>query len=156
MEFEKEKIQAMTELKLNDPKGLKIVEDTEKKLQAQIDKLKKIRAKKGCASDEAKLKQASDFEVYKRADEGTLNSARVIARAREGKLVDGSGATCEELDSIIFVDQKAIKFEKDKLEAMGGGDAAEKKAVADAEKAIEAQVKKLEGLMKTKKCKIAS
>ena len=64
---------------------------TEDKLQSQVDKLKKIRKDKGCATAGANLKQATDFEVYKRADEGVLNSARVIERAKAGKLVDGSG-----------------------------------------------------------------
>jgi len=130
------------------------VKETEDKLQAQINKLKVIRKDKGCATAGANLKQASDFDVYKRADEGTLSSARVIQRAKEGKLVDGSGATCAELEKIIAIDQKAVKFEKDKLEAQGDKvDPAEKKIVAEAEKAIEAQLKKLAKLQKTKGCK---
>ena len=36
--------------------------------------------------------------------------ARVIERAKTGKLVDGSGATCSELERIINVDKKAIKL----------------------------------------------
>merc|ERR1740138_780065 len=119
----------------------------EKKLEEQVAKLKKIRAEKGCSSAGANLKQSTDFEVYKRADEGVLNSARVIDRARSGKLVDGSGASCSELEKIIAADRKAVKFEKDKLEAMGSkATPAEKKIVAEAEAAIEAQIKKLEGL----------
>jgi transcriptional regulator NrdR family protein len=43
---------------------------------------------------------------------------------------------------IIRVDQEAVQFEKDKLEAMPN-DPAQKKIVADAEKAIEAQIVKL-------------
>merc|ERR1719182_485554 len=93
----------------------------------------------------AELKQASDAEVYARADDGKLNSARVIERAKVGKLVDGSGASCDELKKLIAVDKEALEFEKDKLEAMGGSDKAQKKVVADAEKAINAQVKKHEG-----------
>ena len=127
---------------------------TEDKLQAQVDKLKKIRKDKGCATAGANLKQSTDFEVYKRADEGVLNSARVIERAKAGKLVDGSGASCSELEKIIAVDKKAVKFEKDKLEAMGSkADAADVKTVAEAEKAIEGQLKKLAGLQKSKGCK---
>merc|ERR1719473_2567938 len=64
----------------------------------------------------AELKQASDADVYKRADEGKLNSARVIERAKAGKLVDGSGASCSELKAIISTDKEAIEFEKDKIE----------------------------------------
>ena len=82
-----------------------------------------------------------------------LTAARVIERAKRGELVDGSGATCAELESIIAVDKKAIKFEKDKLEALGSaGDPKTKAAVAEAEAAIEKQIKKLQGLQGTKKC----
>ena len=147
IEFEKDKVDA----RYGDDK--EAVRATEKKLQAQVDKLKKIRKEKDCPTAGANLKQLSDFEVYKRADEGILNSARVIERAKAGKLVDGSGATCSELEKIIAVDKKAVKFEKDKLEALGSAaDPAKKKIVADAEKAIEAQIKKLEKLQKTKGC----
>merc|ERR1712072_401171 len=134
----------------------KIVKETEDKLQAQINKLKVIRKDKGCASAGANLKKASDFEVYKRADEGKLSIARTVQRAKEGKLVDGSGATCDELEKIIAMDKKAIQFEKDKLDAQGRGDKvgpAEKKMVAETEKAIEEQLKKLTKLQKTKGCK---
>merc|ERR1711988_897381 len=121
---------------------------------AQVDRLKVIRKEKGCASAGANLKQATDFEVYKRADEGVLNSARVIERAKAGKLVDGSGATCSQLEKIIAADKKAVQFEKDKLEAMGSkADPKDKKTVAEAEKAIEKQLVKLAGLQKQKACK---
>lgn len=147
IEFEKDKIDARFG---NDKDKVKKVEDT---LQEQVDKLKKIRKEKGCKSAGANLKQATDFEVYKRADEGVLNSARVIERAKAGKLVDGSGASCSELEKIIAVDKKAVQFEKDKLEAMGSkADPKDKKVVAEAEKAIEKQVAKLQGLQKTKGC----
>lgn len=147
VEFEKDKVDA----RFGDDKAK--VQATEDKLQAQIDKLKKIRKEKGCSSAGANLKQSTDFEVYKRADEGVLNSARVIERAKAGKLVDGSGATCDELEKIISVDKKAIKFEKDKLEALGSkADPAQLKVVQEAEKAIEAQVKKLEKKQKEKAC----
>jgi hypothetical protein len=151
IEFEKEKLDGRF-LESRGNKGK--VEATEKLLEEQVPKLKKIRADKGCASAQKNLKQATDFEVYKRADEGTLNSARVIDRARSGKLVDGSGASCSEIEKIIAVDKKAVKFEKDKLEAMGSkADAKEKQIVAEAEVAIEKQLTKLEGLKKTKGCK---
>ena len=148
IEFEKDKVDARFG---NDKAKVQKTEDT---LQAQVDKLKKIRKEKGCKSAGANLKQATDFEVYKRADEDQLNAARVIDRARSGKLVDGSGATCSQLEKIILADKKAVQFEKDKLEAMGSkADPAEKKIVAEAEKAIEVQIKKLDGLKKTKGCK---
>ena len=87
------------------------------------------------------------------ADEGVLSSARVIQRAKDGKLVDGSGATCDELAKIIAIDKKAVQFEKDKIEAQGSkADPAEKKIVLEAEKAIEKQLVKLAGLQKSKGC----
>ena len=134
-------------------KEKKSVQATEEELQAQITKLKKIRKKKGCSTSGAKLQQPTDFEVYKRADEGRLTTARAIDRAKAGKLVDGSGASCTELERIIEIDQKAVKFEKDKLDALGSkADPNELQAVADAEKAIEVQIEKLAGLRATKKC----
>jgi predicted transcriptional regulator len=149
VEFEKEKLVALG----GDEKQKKVVADVENKLQSQIDQLKVKRASKGCGSAGANLKQKSDFDVYKRADEGQLTAARVIERAKKGTLVDGSGASCAELEKIIAVDKKAIKFEKDKLDALGSSaDPATKKAVAEAEKAIEAQVKKLAALQKSKTC----
>jgi hypothetical protein len=151
IEFEDEKLEGRF---LESRGNTKKVQDVEKTLKEQVVKLKQIRADKNCPSAQKNLKQATDFEVYKRADKDQLNAARVIDRARSGKLVDGSGATCNELEKIINVDKKAIQFEKDKLEAMGSkADPAEKKIVAEAEKAIEVQIKKLDGLKKTKGCK---
>lgn len=147
IEFEKDKVDA----RFGGDKSK--VQATEEKLQTQVDRLKKIRKEKGCPSAQANLKQGSDFEVYKRADEGVLNSARVIERAKAGKLVDGSGASCTELEKIITVDRKAVKFEKDKLEALGDkASKADIKTIAEAEKAIEAQVAKLATLQKSKGC----
>jgi len=106
----------------------------------------------------AELKQASDAEVYARADAGDLNAARVIERAKAGKLVDGSSATCSELKDIIAVDRRALRFEKDKLDAFADAEEEgsrlddQKKIVEDAEKAIDAQIKKLEALEKSKSC----
>lgn len=65
----------------------------------------------------AELKRAEDAEIYARADAGKLNAARAIERAKAGDLVDGSSATCAELDALIGVDREAIEFEKDKVEA---------------------------------------
>jgi hypothetical protein len=128
------------------------VQDVKATLKEQVVSLKKIRADKNCPSAEKNLKQATDFEVYKRADKGELNAARVIDRARSGKLVDGSGATCSELEKLVAIDKKALAFEKDKLEFMSKSDPAEIKAVEKAAKAIEAQIAKLEKKQKDKKC----
>ena len=68
-----------------------------------------------------------------------------------GKLVDGSSATCSELEKIIRVDKEAIRYELDKLEVMPN-DPEQKKIVADAEKAIEAQIVKLNAKRREKSC----
>jgi hypothetical protein len=143
VQFEKDKLASMP----NDPAQKKVVADAEKAIEAQIKKLEGLEKSKSCAG----LKQASDAEVYERADDNQLGYARVIERAKAGKLVDGSSATCSELEKIIRVDQEAVQFEKDKLEAMPN-DPAQKKIVADAEKAIEAQIVKLNKKRAEKKC----
>ena len=149
LEYEKEKLEVLG----TNAQQKKVVADVETKLQSQIDRLKVIRKDKGCTTAQANLKQATDFEVYKRADEGVLSSARVIQRAKDGKLVDGSGATCDELAKIIAIDKKAVQFEKDKIEAQGSkADPAAKKIVLEAEKAIEKQLTKLAALQKSKGC----
>jgi len=148
VEFENEKIDAM-----DDPAQKAKVKSYRDKIQGQIDRLKVTRKEKGCASAQANLKQKSDFNVYKRADENSLNSARVIQRAKDGQLVDGSGATCDQLAKIINQDKQAVQFEKDKLEALGSkADPLDVVTVDKALKAIEAQVTKLAGLQKTKGC----
>ena len=125
---------------------------TREKLQAQINRLDGLRKDKGCASAGANLKQAGDFDVYLRADEGSLNSARVLQRAREGKLVDGTGASLNELSRIISIDKKAIQLEKEKIEALGEKASKEdKKTLEVSEKAIETQVKRLENLRRQKR-----
>jgi hypothetical protein len=59
------------------------------------------------------------------------------------------------MEKIIAVDKEAVLFEKDKLEAMPN-DPAQKKIVEDAEKAIEAQIKKLNDKRKEKRCFVSS
>lgn len=145
IQFEEAKVK---ELKLDKSKDAReqeqLVRDTELKIKQQVQKLESLKGGKSCLEDEA---------IYKRADEGKLNSARVIERAKDGKLVKGEGATCKELDALIQIDRDAIAFEKDKLEALEyyGGQEAEiqKKIVADAEKAIENQVERLAGFKAT-------
>ena len=142
-QFEKDKLASMP----NDPEQKKVVADAEKAIEAQIKKLEGLEKSKSCAG----LKQASDAEVYERADDNQLGYARVIERAKAGKLVDGSSATCSELEKIIRVDKEAIRYELDKLEAMPN-DPEQKKIVADAEKAIEAQIVKLNAKRREKNC----
>lgn len=148
VQFEKDKLGARF------GKDKKVVEDTKNELQGQIDKLKKLRKKKRCNTAGANLKQPTDFEVYKRADEDKLNVARAIERAKAEKLIDGSGATCKELERILEADRKAIRFEKEKVAAMTdtNADPADIQVVADAQKAIEKQVEKLAGLQASKGC----
>ena len=122
---------------------------TREQLRRQIEKLDEIRAAKGCDTASANLKQAGDFDVYKRADEGDLNMARVIERAKTGKLVDGSGASINELSRIIAIDKKAIKLEKERLGENASRE--ELKQIEEVEKTIEAQVKKLETLRRQKR-----
>lgn len=130
-----------------------VLQETEDKLQLQVNKLVKVRKQKECPS--ANLKKKTDFDVYKRADEGGLTSARVIQRAKDGQLVDGSGATCDELAKIIVVDKKALQFEKDRLDAMGDkAKPADKKTVAEVEVLIEEQLKKLAVKQADKGCKL--
>jgi len=148
IEYELETIEAMADGSQKDK-----VKGYADRIQAQVDKLKGTRKAKGCATAGDNLKQKSDFDVYKRADQGMLNSARVIQRAKDGELVDGSGATCDELTKIIAVDKKAVQFEKDKLEAQGNtADALDRMTVEKAERAIELTIKKLQLKKKEKGC----
>lgn len=122
------------------------------KVQDQINKLDSRRKDKGCTTATTNLKQAGDFDVYERADAGALDSARVIERAREGKLVDGAGASLKELSKIIAVDKKAIMLEKAKLEALGDkASKDDKKNLEASEKAIATQITKLENLRRQKR-----
>ena len=57
-------------------------------------------------------------QIYARADEGKLNSARVIQRAQDGKLVSGAGTNCRQLDAIIAIDKDALQFERNKLKEL--------------------------------------
>lgn len=87
-----------------------------------------------------------------RADEGGLNSARAIERAKTGELVDGSSASCSELDALIAIDREAVQFEKDKLGARFGKD---KKVVEDTKNELQGQIDKLKKLRKKKRCNTA-
>lgn len=186
--FEKEKLAAISEAqdarettakagtRRAEAKKKADIKNTANKLQLQVDRLKAVRKNKGCAS--ANLQQGSDFDVYKRADEGQLTypsisltwtgvsvlivpslthtvdrAARVIERAKKGELVNGSGASCKELERIIAVDKKAVKFERDTLDALGSSaDPKTKASVQEAEDAISKQIQKLESLKSNKSC----
>merc|ERR1712194_548212 len=84
------------------------------------------------------LKQAGDADVYIRADQGKLTNKGAIERASKGQLVDGSTATCTELNQIMDVDRASLKIEKNLLQFMK--DPAEIKKVQDVEQALEKQI----------------
>jgi hypothetical protein len=102
-----------------------------------------------------KYKKGADAEVYKRVDQGKLTKTYVAARAEKGEFVDGSGATCSELQGVIAVDRSALLDQQRKLSRMSGlekmSEAGQEqmKIVADLEK----QVGRLEGLQAEKRAK---
>ena len=116
-------------------------------------------SRKGLVLSFAPLKQASDADVYKRADEDRLKMSDVITRAEKGQLVDGSGATCAELVKIIEVDRATLDLEKNKLKSKVGKavyskvDPVQIKKAEAVELAVEKQVQRLDELLaiKTKK-----
>jgi len=139
--FEQDKLEALDETQTTPEKEAqrKIVADVEEKIRAQVKRLTDIKSGKKCGADDA--------SIYARADEGRLNSARVIERAQQGKLVSGAGTNCKQLDAIIAIDKDALQFERNKLkELQASKDPAAKtqiKIVDEAEKAISKQIKKL-------------
>lgn len=87
-----------------------------------------------------------------RADEGNLNTARAIERAKTGDLVDGSSASCEQLDALIAIDREAVQFEKDKI---GSRFIKDKKKVQSTADDFQEQINKLKQLRKRKGCSSA-
>merc|ERR1712086_873785 len=87
---------------------------------------------------------AGDADVYIRADQGKLTNKGAIERASKGQLVDGSTATCTELNQIMDVDRASLKIEKNLLQFMK--DPAEIKKVQDVEQALEKQIERLDGI----------
>ena len=158
--IEKDKIEALDEDIASAPaarksalKGeRKTAERAEKRLQSQVDNLKSLRLQKGCIQ----LKKPTDAPVYKRADEGTLTTSRVIERTKLGELVDGSSATCKELTEIIEIDKMAIRFEKDKVSAIIDRDGSPQwnsvRIINARTNVIDDQVGRLLELQKTKGC----
>jgi len=146
LQFERERLEAMT----MSPDGqANVVADVERQLELQLKRLRDVRESKNCP----KLTKASDAVVYQRADEGRLSAARAIERAKQNRLVEGTSATCTELENIIAVDKKAVKYERDKLAAMGSTDPEQKDVVKEIENKMNAQITKLEGLRKKKECR---
>jgi hypothetical protein len=116
------------------------VKTIETRIEVQVKRLADVQKAKGCG--------AEDAAIYLRPDEGKLNSARVIYRAKEGRAVGQLGKTCKELDALIAIDKDALQFEKNKLlklQANGMPEAKTQiKIVEQAEKSISAQIRKLE------------
>tara|TARA_B110001452_G_scaffold148690_1_gene123788 strand:+ start:2857 stop:4182 length:1326 start_codon:yes stop_codon:yes gene_type:complete len=117
----------------------------------EADRRELLAARKGLTVNFVQLKQASDAEVYIRADEGKLTNKGVIERASSGKLVEGSGATCAELDQIMNVDRATIKVEQNLLKNMKDPEVIAKTEAL--EQSLERQVERLEGLKKAKVAK---
>merc|ERR1719281_1937323 len=115
----------------------------------ETDKRALRESRKGLEVSLVKLKNSSDAEVYKRADDGKLTPRYVESRAEKGEFVDGSGATCAELKRIIDVDRSALGDEKKKLAGKTGEDPAQMQTVA----ALEKQVARLEELQAAKAAK---
>ena len=102
--------------------------------------------------------------VYKAADDGRLKPARVLDRAEntlagKGQLwVDGSDATCDELQKIIDVDRATLRLQTNKLNSKVGRTVFESvdpervKKVEATGKQVEVQLERLEKLQKSKGC----
>merc|ERR1712176_1435145 len=108
-------------------------------------------ARSGLTVNFVQLKQASDAEVYIRADQGKLTNKGVIERASTDTLVDGSGGTCTELKEIVKVDRNTIKIEKNLLKGMKDPEQIQK--AMDIDQKLEKQVERLEKLLAAKKAK---
>ena len=108
-------------------------------------------ARKGVEVNFVQLKQASDAEVYARADQGKLTIESVIERAETNTLVDGSGATCAELTDINNLNRATIRVQE-KLRK-SATDPEEIKKIEDIEQKLEKQVAKLEKTLAAKKAK---
>merc|ERR1719379_2756787 len=123
--------------------NLKVINVAGNRGITETDKRALRESRRGLEVSVVKYKQASDAEVYKRADEGKLTKTYVATRAEKGLLVDGSGATCTELSRILDVDRSALADEKLKLERVSSGknvDPAEVKTVTDGVQKLEQQV----------------
>ena len=115
-------------------------------------------ARDGLMVSFATLKQATDAPVYLAADEGRLKPQRVLERAENTlsgtgqQLVDGSDATCAELQKLIDVDRATLVLEKKKLTANIKKNPVQLKLVEDLEQLLERQVNNLQMLEVKKGC----
>ena len=153
LQFLKDKAATLDEEEDN-VSAIKAVTDNQRINETQVETLIQERKFKRCFG---RLRKATDAEVYARADIGDLTVARTIERAKNDLLVDGTSATCKELEQIIDVDKRAIQFEKDKAEALstlkgGGYDPEAAKIVARITKRLEVQEKRLEQKQRDRQC----
>ena len=97
-----------------------LVKKIQTRIEVQVKRLADVQASKGCGTEDARVAFAPEhiglqhlahldegqlnsarhtlmWQIYLRPDEGTLNSARVIYRAKEGRAVGQLGANCKAL-----------------------------------------------------------
>jgi hypothetical protein len=117
----------------------------------EADKRALTGARSGLQVNFVRLKQASDADVYIRADQGKLTNKGAIERASTGTLVDGSQATCAEITQIMDVDRATLKVERKLLKGMKDPEQIQK--VEDIEQALEKQVERLDKLLVAKSTK---
>jgi len=108
-------------------------------------------ARSGLSVNFVQYKQASDADVYIRADQGKLTVKGVIERYEKGQLVDGSSATCTELKKIVEIDLATLKIENKLLPYMK--DPEQIKLVEGVIQALETQVERLVQLLDAKATK---
>ena len=143
---------------------LKIINLSQKQPLSEATKRCIKGSREGLKVSFAALKQATDAPVYMAADNGKLKPARVIERAQNTiagtgqQLVDGSGATCAELQKIIDVDRAALTMERAKLNSKVGKklfeaiDPDQIKTVEQIEQRVDQQLQRLDKLKATKGC----
>jgi len=110
-------------------------------------------ARKGLEVNFVQLKQKSDAEVYIRADQGKLTTKGAINRAESDLLIEGSGATCAELEQIINIDKAALDVERKLCKGIKDPVVLEK--VQATEMKLEGQIARLEKLLEQKKLKVS-
>merc|ERR1712129_582920 len=128
-------------LRKGDAPKLKILNLAGNRGITESDKRELLGARSGLQVNFVRLKKASDADVYLRADQGKLTNKGAIERASTGELVDGSTATCAELNQIMDVDRATLKIEKKLLKGMK--DPEQIKKVEGVEQALEKQIERL-------------
>ena len=138
-------------LRKGDAPKLKILNLAGNRGITESDKRELLGARSGLQVNFVRLKKASDADVYLRADQGKLTNKGAIERASTGELVDGSTATCAELNQIMDVDRATLKIEKKLLKGMK--DPEQIKKVEGVEQALEKQIERLDKVLVAKTAK---